>query len=359
MVTRVEADQYLPLEFVFNPNWWNKTAGISFDESFYFDPKTREQHDVTMRRVLFEQLGKYGFGEENPQPRPVAGSLHVAGGFIVPAVLGAEIRFSAAEAPQPLPHPLSREEIAAFKTPAPLENEMVQRLLSGWNEQRKRYGYLIGDMNTGGILNDAYHFYGGDLFADMLDAPELPVRFMNQIADLIISIVNIISGLSTGKSISVNRMAARLTPTPFIHSNCSVQMISPRLYRKAMLPMEQRMAPSLQPYGVHHCGIGMERYAGAYAQIPVSYCDVGWGSDTRKCREQLPDAFLGLRLNPVRMLTATAAEIRADLQSLLDPLDSLDRIGVCCINMDAGTPMENLVTVCEMIEEYRRNRGKA
>ena len=46
-----------------------------------------------MRRVLHERFGEMGMGEADPQPRPIIGSQHVAGGFIIPALLGAEIRF--------------------------------------------------------------------------------------------------------------------------------------------------------------------------------------------------------------------------------------------------------------------------
>ena len=70
---------------------------------FYFDAATRVANDVTMRRVLHERYGDIGLGEADPQPRPVAGSLHVAGGFVIPALLGAEVRFSTDAAPQPLP----------------------------------------------------------------------------------------------------------------------------------------------------------------------------------------------------------------------------------------------------------------
>ena len=32
-----DVDDFLPLELVFNPNWWCRTAGISFEQPFYFD----------------------------------------------------------------------------------------------------------------------------------------------------------------------------------------------------------------------------------------------------------------------------------------------------------------------------------
>ena len=36
------ADQErIPVELVFNPNWWYKTAGISFDQDFYLAPQQR------------------------------------------------------------------------------------------------------------------------------------------------------------------------------------------------------------------------------------------------------------------------------------------------------------------------------
>ena len=85
------ADQFLPVELVFNPRWWHQTAGIAFDQAFYLDAPARIRHDVTMRRVLYERYGDIGLGEPDPQPRPVIGSPYVAGGFAIPALLGAAI----------------------------------------------------------------------------------------------------------------------------------------------------------------------------------------------------------------------------------------------------------------------------
>ena len=88
-----ESKKLRPFELVFNPNWWHCTAGISFAWPFYFDAAAWVANDVTMRRVLHERFGGIGLGEADPQPWPVAGSLHVAGGFVIPALLGAESAF--------------------------------------------------------------------------------------------------------------------------------------------------------------------------------------------------------------------------------------------------------------------------
>jgi len=113
------------------------------------------------------------------------------------------------------------------------------------------------------------------------------------------------------------------------------------------------MAARLQPFGIHHCGDNLQRYVSAYAELPLRFVDVGWGSDVAGCREALPGVFLNLRLSPVRMLNCTAAEIAADTESLLHAAGKLDNIGVCCINMDYGTPDENIMAMAEVVEHYR------
>ncbi len=346
---------FLPLEFVFNPSWWYHTCGISFDRPFYFDGPTRVENDVIMRRVLHERYGDIGLGQKDPQPRPVAGSLHVAGGFVIPALLGSDVAFAPDAAPQPLPIKLTAEQIDALEKPDVLTTSPMTELITSWDEQEAQYGYLIGDLNTDGVLNAAYHFYGQDLFADFYDAPERVRRVLEVIADLIVDVASYVRGRTGSCSIAVNRMAERVNPQLFIHANCSVQMISPSSYRSLHLPIEKRMAERIQPFGIHHCGNNMHRVAPAYAQTGSVFYDVGWGSDLAACRRALPDAFLNLRLSPIRMLQGRPAEIAGDVENLLLAAGPLDKAGVCCINMDYGTPDDNLFAVYEVVERYRRH----
>jgi hypothetical protein len=130
-------------------------------------------------------------------------------------------------------------------------------------------------------------------------------------------------------------------------------MISPDSYREIQLPIEQQMAERIQPYGVHHCGNNMHKIAPVYAELPAVYYDVGWESDVAQCREVLPNAFLNLRLNPVRMLNCTPQEIADDTEMLLSAAGPLEQTGVCCINMDAGTLDDNIFAMFEVVQRYR------
>ena len=120
------------------------------------------------------------------------------------------------------------------------------------------------------------------------------------------------------------------------------------------LPIEQKMANRLRPFGIHHCGDRMQSVASAYKETGAIYYDVGWGSDVAACRAALPDAFFNLRLSPIRMLQCSPAEIAADTESLLKSAGPLQQAGVCCINMDHGTPFENIYAMFSVIEKYRK-----
>ncbi|MBN1220616.1 MAG: hypothetical protein JXM69_16975 [Anaerolineae bacterium] len=348
------ANQFLPVELVFNPNWWYQTAGISFDESFYLDAETRIQNDITMRQVLHQRFGDLGLGDPNPQPRPIIGSLHVAGGFVIPALLGAEIAFIPNAAPQPKPLGLSMEQIERLEKPDFRNRWPMPQLIADMDALEARYGYLVGDTNTDGLLNTAYHLYGQNLFLDFYQAPGRVRRLLDLIGELIVDVALYMRERTGSCSISVNRMVGRINPGLFLHANCSVQMISPDSYRELQLPVEQRMAERIQPYGIHHCGDNMHRIAPVYAELPAVYFDVGWGSEVTQCREALPEAFFNLRLNPVRMLQCNPQEIAQDTEKLLLAAGPLEQAGICCINMDYGTPDENIFAMMEVIQRYRR-----
>jgi hypothetical protein len=207
-----------------------------------------------MRRVLYQRYGELGLGEADPQPRPVIGSIYVAGGFVIPALLGAEIRFAPDAAPQPLPVHLKPEQIDGLEKPDFRQTWPMIELIAQMDILEAEWGYLTGDLNTDGLLNAAYHLYGADLFADFYNAPQRVQRLLEMIAGLIVDVSEYVRQRTGSCSIAVNRMVERINPYLFLHANCSVPMISPRSYRDIQLPIEQQMAGRIQPFGVHHCG---------------------------------------------------------------------------------------------------------
>ena len=226
-----------------------------------------------------------------------------------------------------------------------------------WTTLEAEYGYVIGDLNTDGVLNAAYHFYGQDLFADFYLAPERVRRFLDIIGELIVDVALAVRERTGSCSISVNRMVAQVDRRMFYHANCSVPMISPKSYRQLHLSVEQAMARRIQPFGIHHCGANLHKVADAYAELHPVMVDVGWGSDVAAVAAALPETLLNLRLSPMRMLRCTPQEIALDTETLLQAVGAPERCGVCCINMDYGTPDDNIFAMFEVVERFRRAGG--
>jgi hypothetical protein len=86
-------------------------------------------------------------------------------------------------------------------------------------------------------------------------------------------------------------------------------MISPALDGSSLLTYEQALAAALAPYGIHHCGNNLQRFAPLYAEVPLEFVDVGWGSDVAQCSRALPDAFLNLRLKPAALVSSVLSAV--------------------------------------------------
>jgi hypothetical protein len=340
----------IPVEFIFNPNWWFHNYGISFDEPFYFDRETRIRNDISMRRAMRE---RFGMGDADPQPRPIIGSMHVAGGFVLPALFGARINFAANEAPWPVPMNLDREEISALEVPDIQTTWPMDCLIADMDALEEKFGYVAGDFDTDGILNTALCLRGQQLFVDFIEDPDLVFHLFTILAETYVLVARYVKSRTGTWAVATNRSILSVDPGIYLHSNCSVQMISPAIYEKFLLPYELYLAERLVPYGIHHCGNNLHRFIQAYSKVPAIFYDVGWGSDVAICRRAFPDAFLNLRLSPVRMLQETPEVIQKDVRGLLSSAGTFDKVGVCCINMDYGTPDENVTAILEALESYR------
>jgi len=347
----------LPVDVVFHPDWWHVHYGLDFGPPFHFDPQERVESERLMRQALFDRFGDLGLGEADAQPRPVVGPVHLAIGFVVQAMLGCQVRFSAHAAPWVLCAELNDEQIWALEIPDLESAPMMRQTIALMDALEQESGYLEGDIPWDGVQNIALDLRGQQLFFDYYDRPEMVHHLFDVIARTIYLVADYVRGRTGTTSISLNRIVASIDPGLNLHSNCSVQMISKATYEEFLLPYECWLAERLQPYGIHHCGDNLEHVVEAYARVPgLVYVDVGWGSDVAACRNALPNAFFSLRLNPARLRSQTPGQVRADVERLLDGAGPLDKVALCCIAMDSGTPDENVRALFEAAASHRRQR---
>ena len=348
----IELNNPLPVDIVLSPSWWYKNAGIAFDRDFFFHPVRRVEAEQKMEQILYETWGKFGLGSDRNISKPEIGAVHLAAGYMLSEMLGCKVEYREDEPPQVIP---AFNDKLSFIEKKPFETEVFKSFINLTQELKKKFGFLTGDVNWGGVLNIALDLRGQGLLMDFLEKPDELEQFFCDIGGIIHKFVQEIEAETGSSSISVNRNITHLEKPVFLHSECSHTMISVEHYERFLFPLDVAWSGSQRPFGIHYCGEDPHRYAESFAKIPhLDFLDVGWGGDVKILRKHLPNTFLNIRLSPVAIIDQNPAEIREMITNLVKESGNPNLTGVCCINMDDKVPDENLTTIFETVDEPRK-----
>lgn len=339
----------LPVDVVFHPSWWHKNAGISFDEDFFYDPRRRVDDERRMEQELYERFGNLGLGEDHGKDLPQIGAVHLASGYLLSEMLGCKVEYYEDAPPQVI---CAHRDTLDMEVRDAFESAAFRRLVDLMDRLKAKYGYVVGDINWGGVLNLAIDVRGDEIFTDMTLEPEKAAVFFRKIAEVIDRFVWFIQSNTGSSSISVNR-SARLFDYPVaIHSECSHTMISEEDYRRFFLPIDQEWSLRHRPYGIHYCGKDPHRMAKAFAEIErLTFLDVGWGGDVALLRRHLPETFFNIRLNPVDIQKYTYEELQRNItERVLASGPDLTKTGICCVNMDKEVSDQRIREIFQVAE---------
>ena len=89
----------------------------------------------------------------------------------------------------------------------------------------------------------------------------------------------------------------------------------------------------------------MDKIAESYAKTNAILYDVGWGSDIAVCRGALPEAVFGLRIDPVQIKIWSTGDVEREVRRCVEASGDLENTALCCLNMDAHVPDENVRTL--------------
>jgi hypothetical protein len=344
-------DSMLPVDIVLSPTWWYKNAGMTFDRDFFFHPLKRIESEREMEQILYERWGQFGLGKNRDEDRPEVGAVHLAAGFLVSAMLGCDLTFSADNPPQV--QPASRKNFDISVEDA-FNSQIFKDFVKLTEALKTKCGYLSGDVNWGGILNIAVDIRGQELFSDMLEYPDQVQHFFSTIQDVIYRFVNFVQNKTGSSSISVNRNVAHFKEPVFLHSQCTHTMISETHYEQFLFAADVSWNRTYRPFGIHYCGEDPQRYAPVFARLPsLDFLDVGWGGNIKTLRDYLLNTFFNIRLSPVEIVHQTPTEIRECIRRRVIESNNPWLTGVCCINMDDQVSDENISAIFESVSELR------
>ena len=341
----------IPVDIVLAPEWWYHHEKITFDEDFFYHPLRRVEAEQQMEKALYDRWGKYGLGKDHKSLNPEIGAVHLAAGFLLSEMLGCHVNYSESHPPQVLPANLDEiniNEEKVFHSPA------FRKVIDLGENLKKKFGYLTGDINWGGILNLAMDIRGESIFIDMMMEPEKVEGYFSQIASVIQKFTAYVEKETKTSSISVNRVVGHFKEPVFLHSECSHTMISADDYENFLLPFDIEWSKANRPFGIHYCGPDPHRMAEQFAKIPhLDFLDVGWGGDITVLRKHLPNTFLNIRLSPVELIKQSNQEIRDTIIRLVHESGNPELTGVCCINIDEKVSDDKIETIFKTVEELR------
>ena len=341
----------LPVEVVFHPSWWNKHAGIVFDEDFFYHPLKRVEVEKQMEQELYDRFGEFGLGEKRDKYLPVIGAVHLAAGYIIQEMLGCKVIYREDSPPQVIPAGFEILDVNPVKA---FHSDVFRKLENLQDELERKYGYVTGDVNWGGVLNVALDLIGEQVFTNFYLNPEETKRQFLLIAGVIEQFVSRMVSLTGTSSISVNRNVRHIEMPVFLHSECTHTMISTEQYEEFLMPVDIAWSLKYRPFGIHYCGKDPHRFAESFSKIKnIDFLDVGWGGDIKELRKFMPHTFLNIRLDPVTIPGYPDEELEKTITSLISDSGNPYLTGICCINMDDRVEDKTVAVILRTVGEIR------
>ena len=182
---------------------------------------------------------------------------------------------------------------------------------------------------------------------DMLDAPELAKHLFECVCSTMIE---------AGRRLHARQKSTGFEPGCFTVSNCMVNMISPEIYEKLLLPFDCRIADEFKLIGIHNCAWRIDPYLEQYARIPnVSYIDMGLNSDLKKAKSVFPDARRAVMYTPMDVANKNMEQITGDLDRIAEELGPCDLV---CADIEAGVPDSRVIEIFNLCRKVSLEYGK-
>jgi hypothetical protein len=335
-----ESDMRVSLGF--EPAWFHRRCGIDFSESWHKDPlyrsETLKQMKVELARA-FPTVSSWDLSITED----VATLSGCYGTYVLPQVFGMRLLYAKDRWPDldPASRP-TQEQIEHMNIRSLLAGPFVEELFNQMDTIASRWGKVHGYLNWQGVLNNAFHLRGQDLFLDMVERPDWIHAFFSKICEVMIQLASLVEEKQRRSGFYINQFSV---------SNCVVNMISPGMYREFVFPHDKKIALSFERFGVHTCNWNITPYVEAFRDLPnLGYLDMGMESDFVKVKALFPDTRRAVMYWPTRLQDASMEEMKRDLDRVHQELAPCD---VVMADIQASTPdqrVNQFLEVCRCLE---------
>ena len=323
-------------------DWMNDRLGVDFSEDFWLDPVRRTENRRELSRELYRKYGEVGLGEAEPLPVPIASDEY--GHRFMPKLFGCDVVYMPNQAPGAIHIDWDIDKMESFTAPDIDKNDVVKKMIADAEELKRKYGHCHGGINMGSPLNVAVALFGENFLTCCAEQPETATHVLMEIAKTQFALIEKVCR-------AIEPEAFPVRPMSYGSGNCPAIMLSPRMYRRVVLPVDKWMRGQCDYYGLHHCGV-FDKYAELYTELKPDSLDVGGGSDYTLLRKYFPDTPASFIVNAEYIEGASTESIDYTVRNIVENGGPVNLIShLWCADLSRNTTDDNIYDLWRSIEK--------
>ena len=331
------------VSFGFEPAWYHKRCGVEFTEHWHKDPYHRYKSLEIMKAELVKRFPAVSHWDLS-QKDDLATISGIFGIYVIQYLCGVPLVYAKDRWPNMVPQKKpSFEELEQFDSDRLLQSHFVEELFSQMDVIASEWGKIHGYLNWQGILNNAFHLRGQDIFTDFTDRPDFVHQFFSTICDVMIRFAKMVQERQRMSGFYINQFSV---------SNCVMNMISPDTYSEFVFPYDKKIASNFERFGVHTCNWNITPYIDALSRLPnLGYLDMGMDSDLVRVKEIFPKTRRAVMYSPVALLEKSLESIALDLRRIFEDLAPCDVVVADIQHTTRDWKINSFHEMCRSLEE--------
>lgn len=330
----------------FMPAFYCKHLGVTYGESYYFDPAYRAEVECAEQRFLYAALGEYGVGSASPQPSP---SLFMQPIDVILLSQGAQLHcpddatLEARGAPWAGMTVSDIDRLDAHEAARhPIVDAVLEQyrvLQSMYGDRADVFGLKSGSVGIHTPYTTAHQLCGEGLFMLMMEDADGARVVLEKVRALIFAVFGRL----------IEELAAR--PRHLHLGDCSASLLSPRVYEQIVLPVNQKLAAQYPATGYHSCGASTHLLQ-SFATLPrLGNIQLGPGTDLREAVRLMPGVRMEPLIDPLLVRNGTVSEVAEGIAEVLEQTAAAPETTLCAWSFDRETPVENVAAMYEIVGE--------
>jgi hypothetical protein len=339
------AESDMRVSLGFEPAWFHSRCGVDFTERWHKDPFYRYASLKAMKAVLVDAFPAVTYWDLSNED-DLATISGCYGAYVIAQVFGLPLRYAPDRWPVLEPgNTLCVQEIEQLDVETLLQGPVVEELFGQIDIIESEWGKIHGYLNWQGVLNNAFQIRGQDIFLDMVDKPKFIHNFFSPISQVLIRLAKMIQERQRKSGFYINQFSV---------SNCTLNMISPEMYRELVFPYDTRIAHSFERFGVHTCNWDITPYIDVLRELPkLGYLDMGMDSDMARVKRTFPETRRAVMYWPTKLQNATIETIRSDMKKIYQELSPCDIVMADIQSSTPDTRVNELLEICRSLESAR------